>query len=71
VTVCFSYNIVGHPRSGFGHYIQRHVHPAGRLPKALLIIVLPIEFFSTSFLAAALLAPSDSSPPCSPVTSSS
>jgi F-type H+-transporting ATPase subunit a len=46
VTVWFIYNIVGIRRQGFGHYMKNSLVPPG-VPKALLILVVPIEFVST------------------------
>jgi len=45
VTVWFLYNIVGIRTQGFGHYIKNMCVPPG-VPKALLVIVVPIEFIS-------------------------
>src|SRR5262245_37687813 len=45
VTVWFIYNIVGIRAQGFGHYIKNMCIPPG-VPKALLVIVVPIEFVS-------------------------
>ena len=46
VTVWFIYNIVGIKHQGFGHYMKNSLVPPG-VPKALLILVVPIEFVST------------------------
>jgi len=46
ITVWFIYNIVGIRVQGFGHYIKNSCVPPG-VPKALLILVVPIEFVST------------------------
>jgi F-type H+-transporting ATPase subunit a len=46
VTVWFIYNIVGIKVQGFGHYMKSSLVPPG-VPKALLILVVPIEFVST------------------------
>ena len=40
------FNVVGVKRQGFGHYIKNSLVPPG-VPKALLILVVPIEFIST------------------------
>jgi F-type H+-transporting ATPase subunit a len=46
VTVWFIYNIVGIRTQGFFHYLKSSCVPPG-VPKALLILVVPIEFVST------------------------
>jgi F-type H+-transporting ATPase subunit a len=46
VTVWFIYNIVGIRTQGFFHYIKNSCVPPG-VPKALLFLVVPIEFVST------------------------
>ncbi len=46
VLVWFIYNIVGIKTQGFGHYLKNSCVPPG-VPKALLILVVPIEFVST------------------------
>jgi len=39
------YNVVGIRKQGFGHYLKSNLIPPG-VPKALLVIVVPIEFLS-------------------------
>jgi F-type H+-transporting ATPase subunit a len=49
IVVWFMYNIVGVRRQGFGGYMKSSLIPPG-VPKALLILVVPIEFVSTFFV---------------------
>jgi F-type H+-transporting ATPase subunit a len=46
IVVWFMYNIVGVKSQGFGAYFKNSVIPPG-VPKALLVLVVPIEFVST------------------------
>jgi len=46
ITVWFIYNIVGIKAQGFFHYFKNSCVPPG-VPKALLVLVVPIEFVST------------------------
>lgn len=49
VTTWATFNGAGIKRHGFGHYIKNNVFPSG-VPKALYLLVTPIEFVSTFLL---------------------
>jgi F-type H+-transporting ATPase subunit a len=53
--VCVIYNFLGIKHQGFGGYVKNSLFPPG-VPKALYIIVTPIEFFSVFIIRPLSLA---------------
>ena len=63
------YNVVGIIKQGPLHYLKNSTVPPG-VPKAILPLVAPIEFVSDRSSSGRSRWRSDSSPTCSPATSS-
>jgi len=57
ITVWFIFNIVGIKRQGFGGYMKSSLIPPG-VPKAILPLMVLIEFVSTFFVTFAILSAS-------------